>query len=242
MSRLYGVKEIINHFVDFDPDYKSKQMALKEFLWANNRKSYKLTMDFIGTDKKLLQTYIDNSPYRDIIIREAQKLVDEWEQKRLKGIAEHERKSGIVKEGNSVTPKRDVFDFDVTSIRDGIYNEKLIKGKNTIGIPDRFIITTIGAVRYVSIYDFKVMDKIHFDSKFKMKAPVSHLPNTNYIQASLQLTFYAMLFLQKGFAIHEVAIIQIQMNEGHRKETKHVAKLLPEECKLMINHLKQINK
>ena len=93
MSRLYGVKEIINHFVDFDPDYKSKQMALKEFLWANNRKSYKLTMDFIGTDRKLLQTYIDNSPYRDIIIREAQKLVDEWEQKRLKGIAEHERKS-----------------------------------------------------------------------------------------------------------------------------------------------------
>lgn len=242
MSRLYGVKEIINHFVDFDPDYKSKQMALKEFLWANNKKTYQLTMNFIGTDKKLLQTYIDKSPYRDIIIRNAQKLVDEWEQKRLQGIAEHERKSGVTREGNHVSSKKEVFDFDVTSIRDGIYNEKLIRGKNTIGIPDRFIITTIGNVRYVSIYDFKVMNKIHFDSKVKMKAPVSHLANTNYIQASLQLTFYAMLFLQKGFAINEVAIIQIQLNEGHRKETKHIAKLLPEECKLMINHLKQLNK
>lgn len=241
MNRLYGVKEIINYFVDFDAEHKAKHNALREFLWQNNKKSYKLTMDFIGTDKKLLDTYIENSPYRDLIIRETEKLLDEWEQKRLTGIAEHERKSGVVKDGNGVLPKKEVFDFDVTSIRDGIYNEKLIKGKHTIGIPDRFIITTIGKVRYVSIYDFKVMNRIQFTSKYKMKAPVQHLDNCNFIQASLQLTFYAMLFLQKGFAIDNVSIVQIQLNGSIRKEVLHEAKLLPEECKLMINHLKQLN-
>jgi hypothetical protein len=107
---------------------------------------------------------------------------------------------------------------NLTDLPDGSYPELILynNGWRIAGRADKVVIETIKGVRYVDIYDYKTNGRIDMLSyqdksgKYKMmKAPVSHLMDTNFNHYSIQLSFYGYMLETHGFKVRNMQIIHI---------------------------------
>lgn len=126
--------------------------------------------------------------------------------------------------------QRDIVEGDNSSwtanlydLEDGFYPELLLWNSDYLlaGQADRVFIESKGKVRYVDIGDYKTNEKLPKESYFDwstkthvmMKRPVEHLQDCKFVHYCLQLSMYAWLLEQYGFAPRHLTIHHL--NELH---------------------------
>ena len=164
----------------------------------------------------------------NLLLIEKNKILDSWGENNLKSINKgnlyHESREAMsydqgfeinpfngkkfeiteVQTGDKTNLLKDLYD-----LKDGFYPELLIWNEdNTIaGQADKVFIETIGDIRYIDIDDYKTNRQIKRSAykNQKMKPPLSHLADCNYIHYNLQISFYAWMLEEFGFRVRDLS-------------------------------------
>lgn len=100
------------------------------------------------------------------------------------------------------------------NIKDGAYVELLLSHPliEIGGQADQIIIQSLNQKRYMDIGDWKTDKRIDMFNKYKtkLKDPVSHLDDCNYVKYCLQLSFYMWIGECHGFIPRNMSIAHIR--------------------------------
>lgn len=136
-----------------------------------------------------------------------------------------------------VIPKKEVADQKVAivdnlyDLEDGYYPELILWNDEykIAGQADKVFIETKKNKRYIDIDDYKTNKKISKTGYMgnKMKAPLSHLPDANYIHYSLQISTYAWLLEEFGYRVRNLSF--------HHYNKQYPINYMSKEVKLMLD-------
>lgn len=236
---MIGVIELINHYSNVDMEAVIYITAIKNVLKSKEPKTYKTIIELYNKNKdvSVLKKFVSISPYKYRLQQNIEEVTLMYERQRQRGINVHESLSG--KSSTHITHPNHAngFQFNINTIKDGVYVEKFISGDYICGIVDKFIITTIDGKRYVSIIDYKTGVALGKNYGY-MKHPISHLTESKFTKACLQLSFYALLFIKKGFIVKDMVII---LKRDGMKDIDYIPIFYKKECLDMVIHHKQLN-
>lgn len=233
---MIGVTSLIEQYknVDYEALYYIK--AIKQVIKSKDIKSYLAVMKLYNErrDFRILKNFVEANPKKYSI----EKLITEYKQavdkQRRNGIKIHSQLAGIDSRSSS-SYNGGLIDFTPENIRDGVYPEQFIKGDYLCGVIDKVIINTINSVRYASLIEYKT-GKSFGASYYNMKPPVSHLKESKFTEASLQISFYALLLIKKGFKIKDMVVI---LKREGMVDINYTPIFYKKECIDLVNHHKK---
>lgn len=234
---MIGVTELINHYSNANIEAVIYITAIKNVLKSKEPRIYKTVIELYNKTKDIsvLKKFVNISPYKYRLQKNIEDITLTYERQRQQGINVHELLSGKSSTHSSSSNPTNGFQFDVNTIKDGVYVEKFISGDYICGIVDKFIITTIGDKRYVSIIEYKTGVALGKNYGY-MKHPVSHLAESKFTKACLQLSFYALLFIKKGFVVKDMVII---LKRDGMEDINYIPIFYKKECSDIVTHYKQ---
>lgn len=119
----------------------------------------------------------------------------------------------------------------------GFYPELLIwNDKNLLaGQADKIFIEETTKGKFVDVDDYKTNKKINISNNYgqKMKYPIEHLDDCNFIHYSLQLSAYAWMMEQFGFTVRNICFNHMDHNG---KNTLYNVAYLKKEVEAMLKH------
>lgn len=140
-------------------------------------------------------------------------------------------------------------DRDALKLQDNTdYNEFTIwlDSANVIGKPDKISIKNglINVTDYKAYKNLKLTPYIKWDDSFeRMKFPVNHLANINFLQVALQVNLYAYIIkrLNPKYKIGNLTLIHLELDKAGnlKKETSHDLPNLQKEAGTIINFIKE---
>lgn len=236
-NELYvSVTQLIEHYKqEFEEEYWSYYTAYRKVLGYDKdtfKEYVKAKGIRYGTNKS-----IDNIFYlanqdgisQELLKQAKQAVKDEWKETNKKatdkGSNFHNRKETsddyqkvfTEKIFTARTVNEDLWNLDrsdyFNTLEDGWYREiKLVNHNHKLaGTIDELFIETIDRIRYIDINDWKTNAEIKFSNKFQnMKAPVSHLQDTNFNHYTLQISTYALMLELMGFKPRHLQLTHIQ--------------------------------
>lgn len=206
-------------------------LGVKEFI-AEFKEPFDADVKAVSKAKKILRDRGEKiSP--DVLKEEAELILEEWDNKRLRGIRVQQDicQKEILNNKDAILgvyqPSESVenFDFSICKLQNRkTYLEKCLVSKKygLIGYADKIDIQR----STINITDNKVIDKIYYTGSFKtntgfliqatqMLAPLQHLEDCNYNEMVLQLSLYMYLAWEnnKNLKIGKLFIRHIQMND-----------------------------
>lgn len=134
------------------------------------------------------------------------------------------------------------YSFDLSELEDGFHSEVLLYNHHyqIAGRADKLIIDTdIFGDRWMDWDDYKTSKKIDTTNSFqKMKYPINHLDDCNFIHYALQINIYEWLLKQFGYSTRSRRITWVILDD-EENEIKSVPMVIPnlqKEVQLILDH------
>jgi len=141
------------------------------------------------------------------------------------------------------------YNIDLSQLKDGYHAEVLLYNHDyeVAGIMDKLIISTVIKDRYIKGDDWKTNKVINTINPVgtKMKYPLHHLDDCNYIHYALQLNTYLWLLSQFGYIPQfpsQFTHVILDINEKEIGRKTFVLPNLQTDVKAMLEHFKNNKK
>jgi hypothetical protein len=199
-------------FTDEQKKEFSRPITKSGFDWskANTIDDLVLTLNKVFTLPEGLNSWYDV---------DTQKVLDDWAEKTKQALTKG-TKFHNTKEYEDLQTYKLVTDWEFIDVKKGnlvplVYPEmRLYCHKNKLAGTADWV--KVNKDFTVDISDYKTSKHLDYDGFARMKEPVSHLPDVNYIHYTLQMSLYAWFLEQQGYKIGDMKIIWARQKEDYK--------------------------
>ena len=151
-------------------------------------------------------------------------------------------KSGFDRVGDTIAAVQYKYSFNLAELEDGFHSEVMLYNHHyeVAGRADKLILETdVLRDRWMLWDDYKTNKKIDTTNPFqKMKYPLNHLDDCNFIHYAIQINTYEWLLKQFGFKTKHRRITWVILDDNEQvvKEVPMIIPNLQKEVQLMLDH------
>ena len=136
------------------------------------------------------------------------------------------------------------YSFNLMDLKDGFHSELMLynhKWKLAGQMDKAIIVTDLFGIRWVKADDYKTNKKIDIKNPIgkKMKFPLNHLDDCNFIHYCLQINTYMFMLIEEGYKASFPARFTHVLLNDREEEIGSTAYMIPDmqkEVKDMLNH------